>query len=76
MLFSKINLAGSNYFYSVGVVVLYYELDLEYYISRAVLPYIVLLVGYPPTGSQRIKGIEMFTYAMCIWGTGFKLALL
>lgn len=38
MLFSKINLVGNNYFYSVGIVVLNDELDLEYYISRVVLP--------------------------------------
>lgn len=74
MLFSKINLAGNNYFYSVGAVALYYELDLEYYISRVVCA--VVLVGYPPPGSLGIMGVEMFTHAMLTWGSSFKLTLL
>lgn len=52
VLFSKINLARNNYVYSVGAMILYYELNSGDDISRAVCA--TILISYPLTDPHRI----------------------
>lgn len=50
-LFSKINLSRNNYVYSVGAMILSYELDSGDDISKVVCA--TILISYPPIDPHR-----------------------